>query len=325
MTIVDCAVYDGGVRRDGEVPLNRAYDACRADNSSWAWIGLHEPSMEEFDSVRREFELHPLAVEDAVHAHQRPKLEEYGETLFVVLKTAHYHEEEETVEFGEILLFLGSGFLVSVRHGQAAELHDARVQMEHQPERLRCGPSAALHAIVDRVVDEYEPVLAGIEDDIEEVEQEVFSPVRTNSAQRIYKLKREVIEMHRATAPLIDPLQRLAEGQYEIVAPEMHEYFRDVYDHALRADETVNGFKESLTSALNANLTQVSVTQNDDMRKISAWAAILVAPTIVTGIYGMNFRHMPELSWPVGYPAAISAILLLCLGLYVYFKRVGWI
>jgi magnesium transporter len=220
---------------------------------------------------------------------------------------------------------VGTGFLISVRHGQAAELHGVRQALEHRPDLMRCGPSAALHAIIDRVVDEYEPVLAGIEDDIEEVEEEVFSPTRTNSAQRIYKLKREATEMHRAVAPLIEPLQRLSEGQYDMVAADMHEYFRDVYDHLLRANEIVDGFRESLTAALNANLTQVGVRQNDDMRKISAWAAILVAPTIITGIYGMNFDHMPELHWPIGYPLALSAILLLCVTLYAYFKRVGWL
>jgi magnesium transporter len=212
-----------------------------------------------------------------------------------------------------------------VRHGQAAELHDVRKQVEERPELLRCGPSAVLHAILDRVVDEYEPVLAGIEDDIEEVEEAVFSPARRNPAERIYKLKREATEMHRATAPLVDPLQRLSDGQFDLVANQMRDYFRDVYDHILRANETVDGFRESLASALNANLTQVSVRQNEDMRKISAWAAILVAPTIVTGIYGMNFKHMPELGSPVGYPAALTVIVLFCVGLYAYFRRVGWL
>ena len=325
MTIVDCAVYEGGHRRDGHVPLDKAYDACRADDSAWVWIGLFEPTMDEFDSVRREFELHELAVEDAVKAHQRPKLEEYGDTLFLVLKTARYHEAEEVVEFGEILLFVGAGFIVSVRHGQAAELHGVRETVERQPELLRCGPSAVLHAILDRVVDEYEPVLAGIEDDIEEVEEQVFSPVRTNSAERIYKLKREATEMHRATAPLIDPLERLSSGQFDLVHKDMLDYYRDVYDHLLRANESVDGFRDSLASALNANLTQVSVRQNDDMRKISAWAAILAVPTVLTGIYGMNFQHMPELKWPAGYPLAVAAILLICLSLYRIFRRAGWL
>ena len=325
MTIVDCAVYEEGRRRDGQVPLEKAYDACRSDHSAWVWIGLVEPTMEEFDSVQREFELHELAVEDAVKAHQRPKLEVYGDTLFIVLKTARYHEDEEVVEFGEILLFVGAGFIVSVRHGQAAELHGVRKTVEGNPERLRCGPSAALHAIIDRVVDEYEPVLAGIEDDIEEVEEELFSPTRTNSAQRIYKLKREATEMHRATAPLVSPLEQLANGQHEVVNHGMLEYFRDVYDHLLRSNEVVDGFRDSLASALNANLTQVSVRQNDDMRKISAWAAILAVPTVIAGVYGMNFKDMPELKWPAGYPLAVGGMLLICFVLYRIFKRVGWL
>ncbi|MFL5909083.1 MAG: magnesium/cobalt transporter CorA [Gaiellaceae bacterium] len=325
MTIVDCAVYEEGRRRDGHVPLEKAYDACRRDHSAWVWIGLVEPTMEEFDSVKREFELHELAVEDAVKAHQRPKLELYGDSLFIVLKTAHYHETEEVVEFGEILLFVGAGFIISVRHGQAAELHGVRKTVEESPERLRCGPSAALHAIIDRVVDEYEPVLAGIEDDIEEVEEELFSPSRTNSAQRIYKLKREATEMHRATAPLMGPLEQLSNGQYELVEHGMLEYFRDVYDHLLRANEVVDGFRDSLASALNANLTQVSVRQNDDMRKISAWAAILAVPTVIAGVYGMNFQHMPELKWTAGYPLAVGGMLLICFVLYRVFKRAGWL
>jgi magnesium transporter len=307
------------------VPLDKAYDACRRDHSAWVWIGLFEPTAEEFDSVRREFELHELAVEDAIKAHQRPKLEEFGDTLFVVLKTARYHEAEEVVEFGEILLFVGAGFIVSVRHGQAADLSGVREAVEANPERLRCGPSAVLHAIIDRVVDEYEPVLAGIEDDIEEVEEQVFSPARTNSAERIYKLKREATEMHRATAPLLDPLEKLSSGQYELVEHGMREYFRDVYDHIIRANDMVDGFKDSLVSALNANLTQVSVRQNDDTRKISAWAAILAVPTVIAGVYGMNFKHMPELTWRAGYPLVIAGMLLICVALYRIFKRAGWL
>jgi magnesium transporter len=325
MTIVDCAVYEDGRRRDGEVPIDQAYEACHSDEGAWVWIGLFEPTMEEFDSVQREFHLHELAVEDAVKAHQRPKLEEYGDTLFIVLKTARYHEQEEVVEFGEILLFVGEGFIVSVRHGHAADLHGLRQEVEGRPDHLRCGPSAVLYAIIDRVVDEYEPVLAGIEDDIEEVEEEIFSPARTNSAERIYKLKREATEMHRAVSPLVEPLARLAGGEFDLVAAEMEDYFRDVHDHLIRSDESVDGFSESLTAALNANLAQVAVRQNDDVRKISAWAAILVAPTLITGIYGMNFEHMPELHWSIGYPLAITALVLLCLGLYAYFKRVGWL
>jgi magnesium transporter len=329
MTIVDCAVYEAGTRQEGDLELGQAYEAGRdngaGDGSRFVWIGLKEPSEEEFASVAREFRLHELAVEDAIKAHQRPKIEKYDDTLFVVLKTAHYHDDTETVEIGEILLFVGDGFIVTVRHGRASELHDVRVQSEQRPDLLRCGPGAVLHAIVDRVVDDYEPVLEGIEDDIEEVEEDVFSPSRTNPTERIYKLKREVLEMHRATAPLVDPLDKLASGYYEVVHKDIHEYFRDVYDHVLRANETVEGFREMLNGILDANAAQVGVRQNDDMRKISAWVAIAAVPTAIAGIYGMNFEHMPELRWSFGYPAALLLMALICFLLWRNFKRVGWL
>jgi magnesium transporter len=328
--IVDCAVYEDGKRREGNLDLSEAYEAGR-DNGDGAegkfvWIGLKEPSPEEFESVAAEFHLHELAVEDAIKAHQRPKLERYDETLFVVLKTACYIDETEAVETGEILLFVGDGFIVSVRHGDASDLHGVRVEAEKRGDLLRCGTSAVLHAIIDRVVDDYEPVLAGIEDDIEEVEQQVFSPSRTNVTERIYKLKREVLELHRATAPLAEPLNKLASGAYDdIVHDDIREYFRDVYDHVLRANETVDGYREMLNGILDANAAQVGVRQNDDMRKISAWVAIAAVPTAVCAVYGMNFKHMPELKWTFGYPAVIVVIAVICVLLYRNFKRVGWL
>ena len=323
--IVDCAVYEGGARRAGGVELDDAYDACRSDGSAWVWIGLYEPGADEFDSVAREFELHELAVEDAIHAHQRPKLEVYGDTLFIVLKTARYIQETEKVEFGEILLFVGRGFIVSVRHGVASDLHPVRLKVEKRPDLLRCGPGAVLHAILDRVVDDYAPVCAGVEDDVEELEQEIFSPARTNPTQRIYELKSEVLDLHRATSPLIGPLQRLAVGEFDLIHHDLREYFRDVYDHAVRSDELVENFRELLNGILEANLAQVSVRQNDDMRKITAWAAIAAIPTVVGAIYGMNFRNMPELKWDLGYPMAIALMLVVCIGLYRSFKRAGWL
>jgi magnesium transporter len=327
MTIVDCAVYEDGKRQKGDLELHEAYEAGRngAGPDRFVWIGLKEPTSEEFDSVAKEFHLHELAVEDAIKAHQRPKIEMYEGTLFVVLKTAHYHDDTETVEIGEILLFVGEGFIVTVRHGTATELHDVRIETESRPDLLSCGPGAVLHAIVDRVVDDYEPVLAGIEDDIEELEQEVFSPQRTNPTERIYKLKREVLEMHRATAPLQEPLHKLASGHHHLIAEEIREYFRDVYDHVLRANETVDGFREMLNGILDANAAQVGVRQNDDMRKISAWVAIAAVPTAICAVYGMNFDHMPELHWTFGYPAVMVLIALICFVLYRQFKRVGWL
>jgi len=322
--IVDCGVYREGRRRDGRVGLRDAEIASR-EQGAFVWVGLHEPTEEEFDSVRREFNLHELAVEDAIKAHQRPKLEVYGDSLFMVLRTARYIDETETVEFGEILLFVGERFLISVRHGEPTDLHGVRLETEARPDLLSCGPGAALHAIVDRVVDDYEPVVAGIEDDIEEVEREVFSAARKNPAERIYELKREVIEFHRAVGPLVEPLRRLASGELGVVHEEVRAYFRDVYDHVVRTDERSDGFRELLTGALEANLAQVSARQNDDVRRISAVVAILAVPTMLAGIYGMNFEHMPELEWELGYPLVIAVMLTVCGLMYRAFKRAGWL
>ena len=321
--IVDCAVYERGSRRDGELALENASAECRGDDS-FVWIGLVEPTPAEFEAVRREFKLHELPVEDAIKAHQRPKLEMYEDFLFVVLKTARYVESEEVLEFGEILVFLGTGFLITVRHGET-RLRDVREELERRPERLRLGPSAALHAIIDRVVDDYAPALAGLEDDVEEVEAEVFSTGRQSPAQRIYALKREVLEFIRATGPLAEPIDRLALGHYEQVHPEVRTYFRDVHDHVMRAYEQLEALRDLLTSILTANLTQVSVQQNEDVRKISAAVAIIAVPTMIAGIYGMNFEHMPELRWSFGYPLVLAFMAAVCLALYRYFKRAGWL
>jgi magnesium transporter len=323
--IVDCAVYEDGHRREGGVELHDAYDATREDGSAWVWIGLHEPGMDEFDSVAREFELHELAVEDAVKAHQRPKLEIYGHTIFLVLKTARYLDDVEEIETGQIMLFMGPGFIISVRHGPATDLHPVRLDVEKREDLLRCGPSAVLHAIVDRVVDDYSPVLAGVDDDVEEVEDEIFSAKRANPTERIYKLKREVLELHRATFPLIHPLEKLASDRFGLVNDTIQPYFRDVYDHAVRANEHTESLRDLLNGILDANLAQVSVRQNDDMRKITAWAAIAAIPTVVGAIYGMNFDHMPELHWRFGYPAAVLVMVVICVVLYRNFKRVGWL
>ncbi len=322
--IVDCAIYEHGVRREGSVELGEAFKNCHNDDR-FVWIGLHEPTEEEFDSVRREFALHELAVEDAIHAHQRPKLEVYGDTIFVVLKTARYVDEEEVVEFGEILIFTGEGFIVTVRHGEATSLHDVRGAVEGDKERLKRGPGAVLHAIVDRVVDDYEPAMEGLREDIEQVETDVFSPDRDSSAERIYKLKREVLEFTRAAAPLVAPIDKLAQGRHDLIHPEVREYFRDVNDHLIRVHEQLEGFRELLTSVLTANLTQVSVRQNEDMRKISAWVAIAAVPTMIAGIYGMNFEHMPELGWSIGYPGVLLLMALICATLFRGFKRAGWL
>jgi magnesium transporter len=322
--IVDSAVYEGGRRRDGEVGVHEAMEACRKPDA-FTWIGLYEPTEEEFESIRSEFNLHPLAVEDAIHAHQRPKLEVYDDMVFIVLKTARYVDPTEVVNLGEILVFLGHDYIITVRHGEASELGDVRRALEAQPELLRHGPGAVLHAIVDRVVDDYAPAIDGLGQDIDQVEDEVFSGNRSNPAERIYKLKREVLEFSHAVGPLVDPVDRLARGKYAVIHPEVRTYFRDVNDHLLRAHDQLESYRDLLTSILEANLAQVTVRQNQDVRKISAIVAILAVPTAIAGIYGMNFRHMPELGWEFGYPLVLLLMAAICLVLYRYFKKVGWL
>ena len=322
--IVNCGVYEDGCRCPGEFTPETAAQA-RHDNDAFVWIGLYEPTPEEFESVRREFGLHELAVEDAIKAHQRPKLERYGDSLFVVLKTARYIDAKEIVEFGEILIFVGARFLVAVRHGEASSLQQLRQSLEARPDFLRLGSSAVLHAIVDRVVDDYAPVIEGVEDDIEEVEEQVFSLDRGNPVERIYYLKREVLEFRRATAPLLIPLMQLSTQPLPHVCADVRPYFRDVHDHLLRINEQIDAFRDLLTSVLEANLIQVSVRQNEDMRKISAWVAIAAVPTMIAGIYGMNFKYMPELSNPLGYPIVMGLIIVISVVLYVCFRRWNWL
>jgi magnesium transporter len=322
--IVDCAVYEDGRRRAGEVGLKEAGAACRRDGT-FVWLGVVEPPAEEFEAIAREFDLHELAVEDAVKAHQRPKLEVYGDSLFVVLKTVRYVDPEEVVQIGEVLLFVHPTFVVTVRHGETDALAEARRRLEANPDLIRQGPGAALYVIVDAVVDDYEEVTAGVDYDIQEVEAQVFSAARENPVERIFKLEREVLEFQRAVTPLGPAVDRLARGRFDVVPDGLHEYLRDVHDHLLRVGSRVETFRDLLGSALQANLTQVSVRQNEDMRKISAWVAILAVPTSVAAIYGMNFDHMPELHWLYGYPAVLLAILAACIYLHWRFKRSGWL
>jgi magnesium transporter len=322
--IVDCAVYENGRRREGKIPLEEAREAASAENT-FVWIELHEPSQAELDGVASEFNLHPLAVEDAIVAHQRPKIETYKGLMFVVLKPAEYVDHEEVVRLGEIMVFVGADFIISVRHGDVADLSSVRDRIEAEPAELKRGPSGVLHAIIDKVVDDYFPVVDGVEVDIEEVEREVFSSSRSNPAERIYKLKREVLEFYGATSPLTDPLDRLVQDDNQLMHDEVRPYFRDVHDHLLRIVGRIEGFRDLLTSVLTANLTQVSVRQNEDMRKITAWVAIGAVPTIIGAIYGMNFEHMPELRWTFGYPAALGLMAIICLFLYWRFKKAGWL
>jgi magnesium transporter len=293
---------------------------------------MHQPDSAELAGLAGRFDLHPLAVEDAVHAHQRPKLERYDDMLFVVLKTVRYVRSDvptdgsEIVETGEIMVFLGRDFVITVRHGEHGGLHSLRQMLEADPERLAHGPSAVLHAVTDQVVDSYLLVCDALQADVDAVESAVFAgQSRSRDAERIYVLKREVLELRRAVTPLTAPLRMLSERPLRLVNAEIREYFRDVEDHLTRVNEQVGSFDELLTTIVHANLARVTVEQNEDMRRISAWVAILAVPTAVAGIYGMNFDHMPETHWQYGYPLVLLSTLLVCLGLHRGFRRNGWL
>lgn len=335
--VVDCAVYRDGVRTEAQACLSPREAMRRVrDDGGFAWIGLHEPTEAEFAGIAAEFGLHPLAVEDAVHAHQRPKLERYDDTLFTVFKTVHYVEHaeltatSEVVETGEVMCFTGRDFVITVRHGGQGSLRALRKRLQDDPELLAKGPSAVLHAIADQVVDGYLAVVDAMQDDIDEVEIDVFSAPtkgspRGTDAGRIYQLKREVLEFKRAVSPLLRPMQLLSERPMRLVDPDIQKYFRDVADHLARVQEHVVGFDELLNSILQANLAQASFAQNEDARKITSWAAIIAVPTMVCGVYGMNFDNMPELHWKYGYPIVLAAIAGSCLVIHRTLKRNGWL
>ncbi|MFI9807007.1 magnesium/cobalt transporter CorA [Streptomyces sp. NPDC052301] len=329
--IVDCAIYRHGHRTEGPEDLSDALAEARAAGG-FVWIGLHEPSEREFDLVTREFGLHPLAVEDALKAHQRPKLEVYDDSLFMVLKPVVYEPESDTVSAGEVMVFIGDSFVVTVRHGEGSPLAAVRRRLEDEPEMLDKGPTAVLYAISDAIVDHYLEVATELGTDLEELEAEVFRPEgggSRNTASRIYGFKRQVLEFRRATGPLALPLTRLAGsgpmGGEPFVNDKARPFFRDVGDHLMRANESVEALDRLVSDVLSAHLAQMSVRQNDDMRKISAWAAMAAVPTMIAGIYGMNFDHMPELHWLWSYPAVILLMALLEVLLFRLFKQRGWL
>ncbi|MEU9575885.1 magnesium and cobalt transport protein CorA [Streptomyces chilikensis] len=331
-TVVNCVVYRDGVRQDGPESVGEAVRLARGHRDGFVWLGLHEPTVEQFADVAELFGLHPLAVEDAIHAHQRPKVEQYGDVLFSVFKTVTFVEHAEltatsqVVDTGEIMVFTGPRFVVTVRHGSHGSLGPLREELEADPRQLAEGPSAVLHAVADHVVDEYLTVAAAVQDDIEAVETQVFSPAGgTADPGRIYQLKRELLEFKRAAVPLAQPLARLAADPAAPVTEDIRAYFRDVADHLARVTEQITAFDALLDSVLQAHLAQVTVAQNEDMRKITAWAAIIAVPTMVCGVYGMNFEHMPELGWRYGYAYAIGLIVVACFLIHRGFKRNGWL
>jgi magnesium transporter len=328
--IVDWAFYRNGERQHDVPSYVEAVRQARK-GGGFVWIGLFEPTEDQLADIAAEFDLHPLAVEDAVTAHQRPKLERYDDMLFAVFKTVRYcpHEQlttsSDVVETGEVMVFVGPEFVVTVRHGDHSALGKVRQSLEDNPEHLSNGPSAVLHAVADLVVDDYLAAVDELQDDIDEIEISVFSAGGARNVERVYHLKREVLELKRAVAPLAVPLRQLSERPIRLVSQEIREYFRDVEDHLTRVRDQVSAFDELLTSILQASLAQLTVAENEDMRKISAWVAILAVPTMIAGIYGMNFDFMPETKQPWGYPAVLAVIVGVCFSLHRYFKRNGWL
>jgi magnesium transporter len=325
--IVDSALYRNGTRvpvdcSAQDLPTLRA--GC-TDRDSFVWVGLHNPTSAELNRVAKVFDLHPLAVEDALLAHQRPKLERYDRSLFLVLKTLWYVDEDDAVETGEINVFMGQDFVITVRHGAGAELHTARLTLESKADVLTHGPSAVVYAVCDRVVDDYVRVAAELEIDVDEIETSVFSPERTDDSARIYVLKREIAEVRRAVMPLREPMRQAATGLVQGMDPEAAPFFRDVSDHLSKVSDTIDNLDTLLSTAFEAHLARISIQQNEDMRKISAGAALVLVPTLIAGVYGMNFDHMPELHWIFGYPLALLLMVGASTYLYLRFKKSGWL
>ncbi|MHB1138783.1 MAG: magnesium/cobalt transporter CorA [Microthrixaceae bacterium] len=328
--IIGSGAYRDGVRleddpdADGFQSFSELAGACSTTND-FVWVGLRDPFDSELEHAARAFGIHPLAIEDAEQHHERPKVDVFGDTLTIVLRPARYLEDTETVEFGQITILVSPRHVLVVRHGDAIDLTDLRARMERQPEWLRQGPGAVVHAIIDEVVEAYTPVLSGIDDDIGEVEAQVFSDGRESPTQRIYELKREVLEFGKAAVPLADVLGKLKSLDHPVLNDELRRYFADTNDDVRRVVDQITTDRELLNSALEANLTQVGVRQNEDMRKISAWVAILAVPTMIAAIYGMNFEEMPELRFRYAYYIVLGVIVLSCLVLHRIFKRSGWL
>ncbi|MEV6598907.1 magnesium and cobalt transport protein CorA [Actinoplanes sp. NPDC051346] len=329
--VVDCGVYVDGRREPGEFSPDEALrEACDRDNA-FVWLGLHEPSQAEMSAIARTYNLHELAVEDAVKAEQRPKLEQFGSVHFLVLRTARYvphgelTETSQVVETGQMMIFVGDRFVITVRHGDATRLAPVRADMEARGDLLAQGPWAVAYAVTDRVVDAYVAVADQVEADLDTLEEGAFSRDAGSPVQAIYQMKREIVEFRRAVVPLQRPLATITAPQSRLVPKEIRRYFRDVQDHLTRTVEQVSSYDDLLNSILQARLAQVTVDQNNDMRKIAAWAGMSAIWTAFAGIYGMNFEHMPELTWQYGYPAVISLMLLISVLLYRAFRRNGWL
>jgi len=325
--IVDSALYRKGGRVDVDCAPQDLHELRSriTDAGDFVWVGLHQPTEAELEDVAIAFGLHPLAVEDAFKAHQRPKLERYEDSLFLVLKTLWYVDEDDAVETGEINVFVGEDFVVTVRHGKGSQLQSARTFLESDESVLVHGPSAVVYAVCDTVVDGYMAVVDELQIDVDEVEESVFSPARTNDSVRIYTLKREIAEVRRAVMPLRDPMRRFATGAVQGMDEQAAPFFRDVADHLSQAADVVETLDGLLSTAFDAHLARISVQQNDDMRKISAGVGLVAAPTLIAGVYGMNFAYIPELRWHLGYFFALFLMFGTSGVLWVWFKKSGWL
>jgi len=321
--VVNCASYAKG-RKVGDVAIDDISEVLKEEDGQFVWVGLHEPSEELLRKIQEEFGLHDLAVEDAHSAHQRPKLEEYGDSLFVVLRTARLTDAGP--EFGETHVFVGPKYVVTVRHGPSLSYADVRNRCECTPHQLAKGPGFVLYALMDFIVDHYFPIVDDFEERLEKLEEEIFDGnFNRSTTNRIYELKRQLVTLKRAVSPLIDVCNRLVRYDMAMIPEITRPYFRDIYDHVVRINDSIDNLRELLTTALEANLSLASMQQNEVTKKLAAWAAILAVPTAIAGIYGMNFRHMPELDWRFGYAAVMGAIVGVCGVLYWRFRRSGWL
>jgi magnesium transporter len=320
--VVNCVAYREGLRV-ANVEIDGISEVLR-QSDKFVWIGLHEPSVEMLAKIQKEFGLHDLAIEDTHQAHQRPKIEAYGDTLFIVLRTVQMNQKQ--IDLGETHFFVGNNFIISVRHGSSLAYTDVRTRCESTPHLLKRGPGFALYAIMDSIVDQYFPVIDALAEELENLEETIFDEkFRRETTAQIYHLKHQLLDVKRSVSPLIDICNRLMRFDLKVIQEETRPYFRDVYDHAIRINEMVDNSRDLLSTALEANLSLISISQNEVAKKFAGWAAIIGIPTMVAGVYGMNFKHMPELDWPLGYPVIMLLTFGSCIALYIRFKRSGWL
>ena len=323
-SVIACAVYAGGVRV-ADITVDQVSEALAVPDQ-FVWLGLYEPDHALLRQIQTELGLHDLAIEDAVKAHQRPKVEAYEDSLFVVLRTAHLPDGSHRPEFGETHAFVGRNYIVSIRHGSRQSHVGVRQRCESTPHLLAKGPGYVLYSLMDFVVDQYLPIVQRLEEDVQDLEETVINdPAGSDATPRTYRLRRDALVLRRAVSPLVDVCNRLMRFEFPLIQEDTRPYFRDVYDHVIRLNEAIDAQRELLTTALEAHLSLLSVAQNEHMKRITAWAAMIAVPTMIAGIYGMNFDHMPELRWQYGYYLSLAAMAVASIGLFLGFRRSGWL